>query len=60
MAVSYNQGAHNIPHIEHKNKSEQVVDGVVCQQNQQDFHSKHQQQQRWTDWMLKVQMDCHF
>lgn len=45
VQLARNQSAHNVPHIEHKNKSKQVVVGGVCQQKQQDFHSMQQQQQ---------------
>lgn len=59
VQLASNQGAHNVPHIEHKNKSKQVVVGKLCQQKQQDFHSMQQQQQCWTDWTFTVQMVCH-
>lgn len=61
VQLARNQRAHNAPPIEHKNKSKQVVVGVVCQQKRQYFHSMQpRQQQSWTEWMFKVQMDRHF
>lgn len=37
VQLASKRGAHNVPHIEHKNKSKQVVAGALCQRKTTEF-----------------------